>query len=156
MVSDTKDVVVNEKRYQISRLNADVGSWLIFQLIDSLRKVFASNNEPEAVANVSEPDEKQKELAAQALINGMLMTLDRGLFKEVQREALKVCGQYTAIGEKEVVLPVLMANGTFAIPDLKNDIPSVISLTSHSLYFNLSPFFLGGGLNNLLNPLDVN
>jgi septum formation topological specificity factor MinE len=86
------------------------------------------------------------------LIQGMLMTLDKGLFDQVQREALNVVGQYTAIGEKEVVLPVLMANGTVAIPELRNDIVSIVQLTSQSLYFNLSPFFLGDGLKDMFQP----
>jgi hypothetical protein len=145
---DGKDVVIGSSRYQISRMNASVGSWLLFKLIDSLRKIMEG-----AEQNGAQPEQEQslhdKETAANALIQGMLMTLDRELFEQVQREALRVVGQYTAVGEKEIVLPVLMANGTFAIPSLRNDIATVVTLTSSALYFNLSPFFLEDGLQGM-------
>jgi septum formation topological specificity factor MinE len=147
---ETKDVVVGGARYQISRMNAAVGSWLLFKLLDSLRKIMEGVEQ-----NGQQPMEislEQKEQAANALVQGMLMTLDKDLFEQVQHEALKVVGQYTAIGEKETVLPVLMMNGTFAIPQLRNDIVSVVTLTSNALFFNLSPFFLGDGLKDIFQP----
>src|SRR5215469_17322472 len=95
-VIDTKDVVIGRNRYQISRMSAAVGSWLLFKLIDSLRKIMegmdTSNTQPEA----EDTSMEQKEQAANALIQSMLMTLDQDLFSKVQREALRVCGQYTA------------------------------------------------------------
>jgi hypothetical protein len=147
-MDDTKDIVLNGSRYQISRMDAAVGSWLLFRLIDSIRKIFADGDQTEQQP-VQELDQSQKEAAANAMISGMLMTLDKDDFVKVQREALKVVGQYAAIGEKEVVLPVLMASGGFAVPALKNDIVSTVQLTSSSLYFNLSPFFLGDGLKGI-------
>lgn len=147
----TTDVVIGRNRYQIAQMNAAVGSWLLFKLIDSLRKIAGDIAQQNGQVNVEEQPafDEQKEAAAHALIQAMLMTLDRQLFEDVQREALKVCGQYALVGEKETVLPVLMANGSFAIPELKSDIQTVVTLTSAALYFNLSPFFLGDGLKNL-------
>ena len=151
MEGETRDVVVGGNRYQISRMNAAVGSWLLFKLIDSMRKLFSNNTVEAATPEpVVELDNEKKSQAANALIQGMLMTLDRDLFEQVQREALTVVAQYTAVGDQEVILPVLMKNGSFAVPALKNDIASVVALTSNSLYFNLSPFFLTGGLQNIL------
>jgi septum formation topological specificity factor MinE len=151
MENNTKDVTLGVSRYRISRMNASTGSWLLFKLLDSLRKIMADGSQDTQSAP-QEIGTEQREQAANALIQGMLMTLDKGLFDQVQREALNVVGQYTAIGEKEVVLPVLMANGTVAIPELRNDIVSIVQLTSQSLYFNLSPFFLGDGLKDMFQP----
>jgi septum formation topological specificity factor MinE len=151
MENNTKDVALGVSRYRISRMNASTGSWLLFKLLDSLRKIMADGSQDTQSAP-QEIGTEQREQAANALIQGMLMTLDKGLFDQVQREALNVVGQYTAIGEKEVVLPVLMANGTVAIPELRNDIVSIVQLTSQSLYFNLSPFFLGDGLKDMFQP----
>jgi septum formation topological specificity factor MinE len=151
MENNTKDVTLGVSRYRISRMNASTGSWLLFKLLDSLRKIMADGSQDMQSAP-QEIGTEQREQAANALIQGMLMTLDKGLFDQVQREALNVVGQYTAIGEKEVVLPVLMANGTVAIPELRNDIVSIVQLTSQSLYFNLSPFFLGDGLKDMFQP----
>jgi septum formation topological specificity factor MinE len=151
MENNTKDVTLGVSRYRIARMNASTGSWLLFKLLDSLRKIMADGSQDTQSAP-QEIGTEQREQAANALIQGMLMTLDKGLFDQVQREALNVVGQYTAIGEKEVVLPVLMANGTVAIPELRNDIVSIVQLTSQSLYFNLSPFFLGDGLKDMFQP----
>jgi hypothetical protein len=150
MDGDTRDIVVGGSRYQIKRMDAAVGSWLLFKLIDSLRKLFSQNSTEPDVKVEEETELSKREAATRALIQGMLMTLDRDLFEQVQREALKVVGQYALVGEKEVVLPVMMPNGTFATPVLKSDIVTVVMLTSHSLYFNLSPFFLTGGFDNIL------
>lgn len=150
-MDDTKDLVLNGNRYQITRMDAAVGSWLLFKLMDTMRKIFA-----EVEPNGQQPQElgtEQKESAAYAMISAMLMTLDKDDFGKVQREALKVVGQYAAVGEKEVLLPVLMANGSFAVHALKNDIVSVVNLTSGSLYFNLSPFFLEDGLKGIFSPM---
>lgn len=147
-MDDTKDIIVNGGRYQVSRMDAVTGSWLLFKLIDSMRRIFTDGNAGEPT-EAQELDSEQKEAATNAMISGMLMTLDKDEFIRVQREALKVVGQYAAVGEKEVILPVLMANGTFAVPSLKSDIVSVIALTSGSLNFNLSPFFLGDGLKDI-------
>ena len=148
-MGDTKDVVLNGNRYQIARMDAAVGSWFLFRLIDSIRKIFADAEQDGEQPAAQELDQAQKEAAANAMISGMLMTLEKDEFSKVQREALRVVGQYAAVGEKEVVLPVLMANGAFAVPALRNDIVAVVTLTSSSLYFNLSPFFLGDGLKGM-------
>jgi hypothetical protein len=148
-----KDVIVNQKRYQISKMKADIGSWLLFKLIDSLRKIMQADTTNEPVQEQVEQTDEQKKIAAEGAANAaikvMLMNLDEELFAKVQKHALGVCGQYAAVGEEEVVLPVLMANGTFAIPELATDIQTVVFLTSQSLFANLSPFFLNGGFNNL-------
>lgn len=157
METQSKEVVVGGSRYQITRMNAAVGSWLLFKLIDSLRKLFAQNStEQDTSPPIVEEDVSRREAATRALIQGMLMTLDRDLFEQVQREALRVVGQYAMVGEKEVVLPILMGNGNFAVPELKSDIVAVVALTSHSLYYNLSPFFLAGGLDNVLSLQSAN
>lgn len=148
-MDDTKDVILNGSRYQIARMDAAVGSWLLFKLIDSMRKIFAGVEQDGQQQAPQDLDQSQKEAAANAMISGMLMTLEKDEFAKVQREALKVVGQYAAVGEKEVLLPVLMANGGFAVPTLRSDIVSVVTLTSNSLYFNLSPFFLGDGLKGI-------
>lgn len=146
MMQTTKETQINGKSYQIESMDADTGSWLLMKLVDSLRKVLSGVDDSTPDQNVTEVSQDQKEQAAFGLIQAMLMNLDRQLFTEVQKEALRVCKQYAAVGDKEVAMPVLMASGKFAIPELKNDISTVMQLTSQALYFNLSPFFLGDGL----------
>ena len=46
-MDETKDIVLNANRYQVSRMDAAVGSWLLFKLMDALRKIFAEGNQEE-------------------------------------------------------------------------------------------------------------
>jgi hypothetical protein len=146
----TKDVVIGDSRYQISRVDAETGSFLLYQILAALRKAIAEGGEEEPAQQEQielSPEEKEKQTseATGAMIQNVLMSVDRVMFGKIQRDALSVCKQYTAIGENETLLPVLMANGKIAIPDLKNDIQALVSLTQHSLHFNLLPFFSNGG-----------
>jgi hypothetical protein len=151
-----KTTTINGKSYQISKIQSDTGSWLLFKLMDALRKIMKAEggDEPEpALEPIVELTEDQKkaaaEAAASAAIQVMLMNLDRDLFGTVQRYALEVCGEFTAVGSEEVVIPVLKADGKFANYNLSTDISTVAALTSQSLYANLSPFFLNGGMNSI-------
>lgn len=105
-------------------------------------------NQPEVELT---PEEKKTaiEAAASGAIQNMLMNLDEELFIKVQKHALSVCSRFDAIGDKEILLPVLMANGKIAIPDLQTNIQVVSALTSQSLFANLSPFFLEEGFKDM-------
>ena len=155
----TKEVVIGDSRYQISRVDSETGSFLLFQLLSSLRKIMKEdgeeNDQPEQTQPTqeltSEEQTKQIEEATAAMIQSMLMNIDRETFGKIQRDALRVCGQYSAVGETEVILPVLMANGKIAIPALKTDIQTLVALTQRSLHFNLLPFFSNGGFKAVMN-----
>jgi len=151
----TKEVVVGNSRYQISRVDAETGSFLLYQVLASLRKEMQGDkeeSEPQQMVELS-PEEKVKQVegATSAMIQSLLMNADRSMFGRIQRDALSCCGQFTAIGETEAVLPVLMASGKIAIPALKNDIQTLVTLTQKSLEFNLLPFFSNGGFKQVMS-----
>lgn len=142
------DLVIKDKRYQITQMSAKTGSFLLSRLMDSLRQVMADATETETKEQQElTPAEREAMTmaAAKAGIEYMLMKLDEKMFEIVQRHALSVCGQFGALGEQEVVLPVIKFDGSFAIPELAFDTTTVMGLTSQSLYLNLSPFFLESG-----------
>lgn len=148
-----KEPTIGGKTYQISKMSSETGSFLLFKLIDSLRKIMQAEtgdqvNQPEVELT---PEEKKTaiEAAASGAIQNMLMNLDEELFIKVQKHALSVCSRFDAIGDKEILLPVLMANGKIAIPDLQTNIQVVSALTSQSLFANLSPFFLEEGFKDM-------
>ena len=152
----TKDVVIGDSRYQISRVDAETGSFLLYQILAALRKAIAEGGEEEPAQQEQiqlSPEEKEKQTseATGAMIQNVLMNVDRVMFGKIQRDALSVCKQYTAIGENETLLPVLMANGKIAIPALKNDIQTLVTLTQKSLEFNLLPFFSNGGFKAVMS-----
>jgi hypothetical protein len=146
----TKEVVIANSRFQISRVDAETGSFLLYQVLSSLRKVMQEEGGEDAQQKPEvelPPEEKTKQVedATMAMIENMLMSLDRSMFGKIQRDALNVCGQYTAIGEVETIVPVLMVSGKVAIPALRTDFQTLVTLTRHSLHFNLLPFFSNGG-----------
>jgi hypothetical protein len=155
----TKETVIGSSRFQISRVDSETGSFLLFQLLASLRKVMKEDDENDEPNKQERPKPelspedqvKQTEDAVSAMIQSMLMNVDRVMFGKIQRDALSVCGQFTAVGETETILPVLMANGKIAIPSLKTDIQTTVALTQQSLHFNLLPFFLSGGFKAATN-----
>jgi len=150
-----KDTVINNKRFQISKMQSETGSWLLFKLIDALRKIMKSESgemeiSPEPVIELTDEQKTAAaEAAANAAIQVMLMNLDEDLFGRIQKHALNVCGEYTAVGPDETIIPVLTATGKFANYALSTDIPTIAALTSQALYANLSPFFLNGGMNGM-------
>ena len=153
-MNPTKEVVISGSRFQISRVDAETGSFLLFQTLASLRKLMQNetNDQPVEQTKVeltSEEEAQKAEDATEAMVQSMLENVDRNMFGQIQRYALSVCGQYSAVGETEVVLPVLMANGKVAIPSLKTDIQALVSLTKSCLVFNLLPFFQNGGFKAL-------
>lgn len=150
-MESTKEVVIGNSRYQIARVTSEDGSWLLAQTLASMRKVMKAEGvddqeEPKpAIELTPEQQRKNTEEMVSAMVQSMLMEVDRELFARIQRYALGVCGEFTAVGENEIVLPVTMATGRIAIPKLKNDISCIFNLTNASLVFNLLPFFLDGG-----------
>jgi hypothetical protein len=149
----TTEVVIGNSRYQISRVDAETGAFLLYQVMSSIRKAILEDksedepNKQEQPVVEKSPEEKQKEIEEQtaAMIQNLLMNVDRQMFSRIQRDALSVCGQFTAVGEVETILPLLMASGKIAIPSLKFDIQTLVTLTQKSLEFNLLPFFQSGG-----------
>ena len=152
-----KDVVISGKRYQIAKMQSDLGSWLLFKLMNALREIMKQETgeqetepAPQPVVELTEEEKKKaNEAAANAAIQVMLMNLDQDLFGKIQKIALGVCGEYTAVGPEEVVIPVLKPDGKFANYALSTDITTVAALTSQSIFANLSPFFLNGGMANI-------
>lgn len=149
-----KETVIGGNRYQISKMSSETGSWLLFKLIDSLRKIMQveTTEQPEQIEVELTVDEKKAaiEAAASGAIQNMLMGLDEELFGKIQKHALSVCSRFDAINDKEILLPVLMVNtGRIAIPDLQTNIQVISALTSQALFANLSPFFLEEGFKDM-------
>ncbi len=124
-----KDVEIGNKRYRVTRLRADVGSWIIFQLLTKMLPGFVSGRLnlagiPQSGESISESD-----------------------FRSIQNHCLAACYRYedSAPG---VYMPI-MSNGAFAIKELEYDLATVLSLTIHCLQFNFADFFSEDGLSAL-------
>jgi len=132
-----KDTTVNGTKFQLCRLSAVDGSFLLMALMGHLQKAISANPIQDAQ---QPPPETNDEQSASTLIQFMLMNLDEQTFRAVQRKALSVVCRYEKVGDTLMPVPILMVNGMFSYPQLNKDISTVLTLTSQSLFANLSPF----------------
>ena len=96
-------------------------------------------------------------LMASALPKGMEDKMDMNLpkgrsfmsreeFTELQIECLKVCYEDLKAGKA----PVMGANNAWGVADIEDDMVLVMSLTIHALIHNVSGFFEGSALTDLV------
>lgn len=127
----TKDIEISGVHYRIGQFTAQVGSWILMQVLQKVLPSFAGpveeqlGNLPPNRATMSEED-----------------------FYRIQNHCLAICCRYEESPTGRVPMP-LMASGVFAIKELEYDLPTVMALTIQALFFNLTPFFAEGGLSSL-------
>jgi hypothetical protein len=141
----TKEVVIGEHRYQISRMDAMHGSWIAMQM---LTRVFPMNLE-DIVRRAAE----NEGMGQMPSLPANRSTLSEEEFRNVQLHCLRVCSRFEMVGANDVAMPIVMPNGVWAIKDLQTDVLTVLALTAQSLVFNISPFFEEGALNPVLESL---
>jgi hypothetical protein len=135
MQPQTQDVEIAGTRYQVGRFKARDGSWILAQV---LTKMLPAVIERALV----------KEAGAKLASNRSLLSEEE--FASIQGHALAVCRRY----ENGVPMPVfVLPNNTFAIKELEYDLIAVMTLTVKALLFNLTPFFEGDGLSQILSAL---
>ena len=137
MSSATKDIKIGETNYQLGRLSARNGSWIVNQFVERV------------LGRLNNPD---RELTERDLGLGLaldLQNLSEETFLKVQAKCLEVCKRYGAVGESTIPMPVLRADGKWNDAG-EPSLPELLSLTIACLSFNLYPFFESGALATLL------
>lgn len=118
----TLELDINGSKYQVVRMKAKTGSFLLTTL---LTKVL-----PSALSSGGD-------------IASLLPQLSEGDFELFQGHALEACRKFNGQGIAE---PIFLRPDRWAIKELEYDLNTVLQLTMESLMFNLSPFFSDGGL----------
>jgi hypothetical protein len=152
MAEKTKIVEIGETRYQIRRLSAEDGTFVLMQLMAaSVKGIDFSKEVAEVPADKIEEAEKAIEKntpedRVRSLIMGVQLrgTLDYDMHRKIQRMCLAACSRVESQSGSDLVLPISTANGTL-LPDIADDLPLVMRLEMEALVFNLSSFFAGGG-----------
>jgi tail assembly chaperone len=126
-MEDSKDVEVKGVKYQVGRLKARHGSWILAQVLTKmlpgvLERAFAKQG-AKLAAGRSDMSEEE--------------------FTSIQGHALAVCRRYDKAG---LPMPVFVQPDRWAVKDLEFDLTTVMALTVHALTFNLGSFFAEGGL----------
>jgi len=129
-----KEITLNGSVYQINRMTASNGSWILAQVITKMLPVAMetgfSSSGMQLPSNRSQLNEQE--------------------FQNIQHHCLRVCSRYEPQGDTRVAQPILFADGRFAFKDLEYDLVTVTALTVHALVFNLSPFFDAGALKPIM------
>lgn len=157
MFAKTKNIEVNGVTYQIRRMEARVGSYLVFKMLGALRSDINKSSATGGDPTRGETTTAQSPTAAKpdgegiaravvlAALSGGVGDFETHCF--IQQKALAVCSKLEMTPEgRELPMPIVTENGTL-LGELKEDVDSVYKLEIESLVFNLSPFFGGEILN---------
>lgn len=135
-----KDIDLAGRTWRIRKFDALTGSYVAAKLMGKLGAILAGIagggvNNPAAIATA---------------ISEALSSMSKTEFLDLEADALSVVGEVTALSGQEVVLPIRLASGAWGVPGIEDDLLTVMALVSHSLIFNVSPFFDGDALKALI------
>jgi hypothetical protein len=140
----TKEVTFGDTSYQIGRLSARDGSWIVGQLM-SRGLLNAAFNRIEEKS--SEPLEKLLGLA----LTYAFPDMPEEVFQGVQNRCFAVCRQYRQNGDATVAEPLLRQDGSNRWNGRDEPDPLVsMALLMSALTFNLESFFAPGARKTLL------
>jgi len=128
-----KEVEVSGRRFRIGRLDALTGSYITTLILMQML--------PFGDAQVTGGTGKDRSL------------MDKKTFLDVQSECLKVIAELKEVGGTMAPLPIMLSDGRWGVEGLDTDTVTVMTLTIHSLIFNIADFFQGDALNNLIKPI---
>jgi hypothetical protein len=138
-----KEVTINGQRYQLRKLLPDAGSYIYMKMMGALLSAAAESNTPPKDPDLDETkpseDDKARMLCSLAFMRGMTY--------EDMKFAQRQCMQTTSRVEpspsgSDIVIPIMNDSGRWAIPEVAEDIALVNAITTESLVFSLSSFFL--------------
>ena len=140
MSQKTKQVEVNGQLYQIRKLRANVGSFI-------LTRILAAGISAASVGGKPTDD------LLKAVFTAFLRGLDFDTFSFIQNNCLAAVSRMTDSGDGNLVpMPIVSDSGVFAVPEIADNLSLVMGLTVQSLLFNLSDFFDAGGLKVVMSP----
>ena len=147
-----------EKTYQIRKMNALAGTYLIkfcaeklLPVYNSIQDVFGEvpdveNLEGEALKNMEEKVARERMDKIMTIIPDALESLSEKELLEFEVRCLQTVDILKPAGWQ----PVMIGN-SFGDEELEYDISSVLRLVYEVLIFNLGSFFGGGSLGSFLN-----
>lgn len=139
-----KIVELAERKWRIGRFDALTGSYIAFTVMTKMLPMIA-----ELMGGKSEtPD-------VNSLAAGMMASkasLSREEFLALQKDCLGVVSELQSVAGIDAPVPVLL-NGKWGVADLEYDVSTVMALTVHTLFFNISSFFDGNALKGMMEGL---
>ena len=133
----TKDITIGDRTYQLVRLGAREGSWIVGQFLTKGLLIPLDQGDAKPL--------DEKELGVVFAIT--LRDLPENIFNSVMQKCLATVRRYETVAG--VPMPVLMSDGRWAIKP-EPDLVELTALIVASLVFNLHCFFAPGALQKLL------
>ena len=121
------------KRYKLTKLDADAGSYVAFKLAGV------------ALPLLQGMSGKSFNMADVKLLSQAISSMSREEFSEVQKILLRTVQKITMAGGVDMPMPVLKADGSYADEEMAMDAKAVITLTIQAALFNIGGFFSGEG-----------
>lgn len=159
---------VDGLRFEIGRLGAAEGNWILGRMLNGMRdsaldamakqERLGIKPEPEGPAPTEEEiaeAEKNKPTPEQMAINAVRFLITNLSFEDIAKVhqlCLAVCSYVDPNRGHDLPVPVMLRSGLFAQPEFEHNIPVVMGLVAQTLIFNLTPFFVGGGLAKIMRP----
>lgn len=125
---------LNGSRYKLTKLDADSGSYVAFKLAGVVLPLMSGLTGQ----GVSSSEMK--------LLSQAITSMNRKDFTEVQKILLATVLKIESSGGVDMPMPILKADGTYAVEELRSDAGAVIALTIQAALFNIGGFFGGEGL----------
>jgi hypothetical protein len=145
-----KIVTLGETRYQLGKLSAEDGSFILMQaLAAGLKTGMRGGDQNDANAgatNTIPPAEKPKaEDVARIVALRALAGFDYDMHRFVQRKCLAVCSRIETTDGNDLPMPISTDAGV--VQAIRDDVSLVMRLELEVLTFNMTDFFANGGLN---------
>lgn len=125
-----KIIEVGGKRYKLTKLNADAGSYVAFKLAGVALPLMNGLS-----GKVGTDDMK--------MLSQAITSMSRKDFTEVQKILLATVLKLETSGGVDMPMPILKADGSYADEEIAADAKTVIALTVQAAMFNIGGFFGG-------------
>lgn len=124
-----KDVEVGGRKWRIGRFDAMTGSYITMLVLMQIL-----------------PMGLDEQIGVSAKGRSLM---DKQTFFDVQADCLKICSELQTVGETITPIMVMLPDGRWGISGVEDDIMTILSLTVHTLIFNISDFFQEDALSDL-------
>jgi len=127
-----KDIEIRGKKWRIGRLDARTGSYIASIILLQVAPMGVDSGLPNLPSN-----------------RGIM---EKSTFLDIQTECLKVCFEIQQAGQNILPVAVVLPDGRWGVSEeIQTDIATILNLTIQVLKFNLTDFFQGGALNDLMS-----
>jgi len=130
---EIKDAEGTARQFLIKKFDALTGSYIAYKVMSQMVPMVGA-------LDTKAPIQKQIAKLSMGLMQSQ-SSMTKEEFVSLQRDCLGVCFEIQKAKSLETPVAVMLANGSWGVPDLEHDTMTVIALTIHSLFFNVAGFF---------------